>query len=152
LPGFASQKLPFPSKNSKKLRIVEATISMKFRPLAQTASPLALLALLALPTPAFAQWAIIMNGIEGCDFDSGWMTAACIPNFIAHLVAFVYGLIGLFFVVNVMLGGYQLAIAYIGESDKGAGKDRIKWSIIGLIVSSCIFLILDLVLNVVLGS
>ena len=79
------------------------------------------------------------------------MTAACIPSFIGHLIEFVYGFVGIFFILNVMYAGYELALGYMGEGDKGKGKDRLKWSIIGLIVATCSFLILDMVLNVVLG-
>jgi hypothetical protein len=89
----------------------------------------------------------VLGGVSACDFQTGKLTAACIPIFIAHLIQFV----GILFVLNVMYAGYQLAIAYIGESDKGAGKDRLKWSIAGLVICTCSYLILDLVLNVVLG-
>ncbi len=87
----------------------------------------------------------------GSGFVTGRISAACIPQFVGHLITFVYGFVGVFFILNVMYAGYQLAIAYIGESDKGAGKERLKWSIGGLIIATCTFLILDLVLNVILG-
>lgn len=111
-------------------------------------------ALLALPAIAFADiipQAGIITAVTGCDFDTGKFGPECIPNFIAHLIEFVYMFVGIFFVLNVMYAGYQLAIAYINESDKGAAKERIKWSIVGLIVCTCTYLILDLVITVVLG-
>lgn len=111
-----------------------------------------LTALLAVPSPAFAEWGVLISGITGCDFTTGWLTPACIPNFIGHLIVFVFGFVGIFFVLNVMYAGYELAIAYIGESDKGAGKERLKWSIVGLVLATCTFLILDLVLTIVLGA
>lgn len=143
-----------PSKNTRKLRIVEEHNLMKIRLSPQSAILAGFSGLLTLPTPLFASnWGILIDGIEGCNFQTGWLTPACIPNFIGHLITFVYGFIGIFFMLNVMYAGYQLAIAYIGVdgADKGAGKDRLKWSIAGLILSSCIYLILDLVLTVVLG-
>ncbi len=86
----------------------------------------------------------------GCDFGTGKLSSACIPMFIGHLVQIIFGGIGMFFILNVMFAGYQLAYGSV-TGDKGAGKDRLQWSIIGLIVSICIFLILDLVLTVLLG-
>ena len=53
------------------------------------------------------------------------------------------------FMINVMIAGYQLAMGSI-TGDKGAGKDRLTWSIIGLITTICVFLILDLVLGIIL--
>ncbi len=112
-----------------------------------------ILAAFAYPFAAFADdVGVLISGIPDCDFVTGKLGPACIPLFIGHLVAFVYSFVGMFFVLNVMYAGYQLAIAYIGGSDKGAGKDRLKWSIAGLVVCTCIYLILDLVLGVVLGS
>ncbi len=117
------------------------------------------------PSPAFAQWGVITS-LFGCEdtpgfggvpsgesaFVTGRMTAACIPIFIGHLITFVFGFVGTFFVINVMYAGYQLAIANIGEGDKGGGKERLKWSIIGLVITTCVYLILDLFLFVVLGT
>lgn len=104
-----------------------------------------------MPSLAVADgWGVLMESAD-CPFTTGRITAACIPLFIGHLVEFIFALIGIFFVLNVMYAGYQLAFAYIGEGDKGAGKERLKWSILGLIIAVCSYLILDLVLYVVLG-
>lgn len=115
---------------------------------------LTLSALLIAPMIAnAAPWGVIVEGIPGCNFSTGELTAACIPRFVGHIITLIFGLVGTFFVLNVMYAGYQLALGYIGEggADKGAGKDRLKYSIIGLIVTTCSYLILDLVLSVILG-
>lgn len=102
-----------------------------------------------LPAGAQAQlFGILQPGIPGCDFRTGWLTAMCIPNFIAHLIAFIFSLLGVFFLGSVMYAGYQIALSGI-TGDKEAGKRRLTWSIIGLIVAICSFVILDLILSVI---
>lgn len=138
-----------PSNPSLILRIVEPDMPIRtgFAPFMTMAAALA-----TLPQGAAAQqWGLIVSGITGCDFVTGKISAACIPRFVGHLITFVYGFVGIFFILNVMYAGYELALAYIAEGDKGSGKDRLKWSIIGLIITTCSYLILDLVLSVILG-
>lgn len=92
----------------------------------------------------------ILTQTRNCDFITGKIKAACIPEFIGHLVVVVFQAISVFFLINVMYAGYQLAVSHMSEGDKGAGKERIRWSIIGLIISVCSFLILELVLSAIL--
>lgn len=106
-----------------------------------------LTALFAVPSVS-AQPAIITNTLPGCDFTTGKLTAACIPLFIGHLIQVVFSLVSILFILNIIFAGYQFAIgAWSGEKSKG--KDRLLWSIIGLIVCASAFLILDVVLTVV---
>lgn len=92
--------------------------------------------------------AIITGGLPGCDFATGWLTASCIPIFIAHLIQVLFSVISAFFLINVIYAGYQLAIGYL-SGEKSAGIDRLKWSIIGLVVCVCAFLILDLAVTII---
>lgn len=109
----------------------------------------ALAAFLGSPSVAIAQTpGVIMEGLTGCDFQTGKLTAACIPVFIAHLVQIIMFLVGAVFVINVMIGGYQYTIGAL-QGDQGKGKNRIFWSIIGFIVTVCAYLIIDLVLTVI---
>ncbi|HVW66857.1 MAG TPA: hypothetical protein VHA78_03970 [Candidatus Peribacteraceae bacterium] len=106
--------------------------------------------------PAFAQngpASIIDNTGKsfGCDFVTGRLTASCVPWFIGHLIVFVFQFISVLFLLNVIYAGYQLTMGSI-TGDKGKGKDRLQWSIVGLIVSVCSFLLLNMVLTVILGS
>lgn len=102
-----------------------------------------------IPVSAHAAvFGLIQNGIPGCDFATGMLWSTCIPNFIAHLVEFIFSLLGLFFLANVMIAGYQMAMRGI-TGDAEAGKRRLIWSVVGLIVSLCAFVILDLVLTVI---
>ncbi len=91
---------------------------------------------------------IIKSGITGCDFQTGKLSAACIPNFIASIVVFIYGLIGLFFIANIMYAGYQIAFAGAGIMDEGAGKQRLKWSILGFIITVSSYLILSAIISI----
>ncbi|MBI5155831.1 hypothetical protein HZA45_01000 [Candidatus Peregrinibacteria bacterium] len=101
-----------------------------------------------LPYIASAQQGVIATGITGCNFSTGQLRAACIPNFIAYLVQFLFSLLGMFFLLNVIFAGYQIAVSGV-TGDKESGKNRLMWSVIGLIVAICAFVILDLVLSVI---
>jgi hypothetical protein len=105
------------------------------------------------PAAAFAQQqGIIRQGIPGCNFGTGALTAGCIPAFIAHIIQFIFMLIGVFFLLNVMFAGYQIAIASINGKDRSTGYNRIIWSIIGFLVAACSFVIMNVVLSVILGT
>lgn len=84
-----------------------------------------------------------------CDIVTGKLKAACIPMFVGHIVEIIFSLISAFFLLNVIYAGYQMAMGS-WTGDKANGKDRLTWSIIGLVISVCAFLILDLVVSVVL--
>ena len=116
-------------------------------------SGLSLLALIlfAVPAAAAAQMALIQGGISGCDFTTGQLSAACIPNFIAHLIQFVFALSGTFFLINIMVAGFQIATASTMGGDKSKGKDRLIWAIIGFVITASAFLILDLAVYVIIG-
>lgn len=93
----------------------------------------------------------LVNPIDGkpCDFATGKISAGCIPLFVGHLVEIIFSLISAFFLLNVIFAGYQMAMGS-WTGDKANGKDRLTWSIIGLVITVCSFLILDLIVSVVL--
>lgn len=93
----------------------------------------------------------LVNPVNGqpCDFTTGKISAGCIPLFVGHLVQIVFSLLSAFFLLNVIFAGYQIAMGS-WTGDKANGKDRLTWSIIGLVISVCAFLILDLIVSVVL--
>lgn len=94
---------------------------------------------------------IITNTIPGCDFQTGRFHADCIPRFIAHVIRLVFMLTGMFFVINVMIAGYQIAIgSVIGDKEKG--KSRLWWSIIGFGASACCFMLIDAVMTIFTSS
>lgn len=107
--------------------------------------------ILLLGDHAFAQNFSVITDIPGCDFKTGVLTASCIPNFIAHLIQLLFSLVSIFFLINVMYAGYQIALGYI-RGEKAEGIDRLRWSIIGLVISVCSFLILDLGVSIISPS
>lgn len=105
-----------------------------------------------LPQAALAQEGLIPGyALSGCDFTTGVMTAACIPSFIGHTIQFIFSLVGVFFVINIIVGGYQIAMGSIGGGGNQAGKDRVLYSAIGFAVTVSAFLIFDLALTVFTG-
>lgn len=107
---------------------------------------------LALPSPVGAQ--IITNIPECADrngnpgFVTGRITAACVPAFIAHVIMFIYSLVGVFFILNIMYAGYQIAMAGAGVGDDEAGKQRLKWAIVGFVMTLSTYLILETIVRV----
>ena len=109
-------------------------------------------AALAVPLAMRAQQAgIIVNYIPGCNFQTGELTAACIPRFVAHLVQMVFMLIGIFFLMNIMIGGYQIVVASMGGNDSSKGKNRLIYSFVGFLVAAGSFALMDAILTAVLG-
>jgi hypothetical protein len=105
---------------------------------------------LILPEATFAQAGIISGGIEGCNFVTGELTAACIPNFIAHLIGFIFGFVGLFCLLNIIYAGYEMGLAPLtGDNEKG--KTRLRWSLIGFVACASAFLILDFAVSILFG-
>lgn len=83
-----------------------------------------------------------------CVIQSGQFKAKCIPELVGHIIVTIAQLLGAFFLINVMIAGYQIALgSWTGEN--AAGKDRLQWSVIGLIVCICAYLILNLFITVI---
>lgn len=116
-----------------------------------------------LPQKALAQ---IITNISGCDFVGGLSRsiknpdgagfisnpaqtlspAACIPLFIGKIIQFVLGFVGAFCLINIMIGGYQIALGS-AVGDKEAGKSRVLWALIGLFVSLISYGLLNLIIT-----
>lgn len=101
------------------------------------------------PTIAHAQ--IIQQGAGGCDFKTGKLSAACIPGFIGHVIQIVIGFIGAFLLINILIAGYQIAVANVID-DKAAGKNRLIWSLVGFTVAVSCYLIVDIILDMFLSG
>lgn len=114
---------------------------------------LILIGIATMPFSAFAQetFSIIpekWRNSSVCNIKTGDIKAGCIPELIGHLISVVFGLISAFFILNVIYAGYQIALgSWNGE--KAEGKDRLLWSMIGVVISTCAFLILDLVISII---
>lgn len=95
---------------------------------------------------------LIDASLEGtCKWSTGRMTAACLPMFIGHVITVLVGMLGAFFVINVMIAGFQITVgAAIGDKEKG--KERLRWSIIGFVVSVLCYVILNVIFSVLTGT
>jgi len=108
-------------------------------------------ALISVPILATAQ--SIITNVGGCDFETGWFQYTCILSFIQHLVRFVFGLTGGFFLIMLLLGGYQYAIgAALPGKDTSAGKQRIQFAIAGFLVSLLSFFIIEFIVALFTGA
>lgn len=111
---------------------------------------LALELLLSLEERASAQNPQFIISGGGCDFDTGMLDASCIPWFIGHSIKTIFGLVGVFFLVQVLFAGYQIALSGVTD-DKSAGKNRLIWSIVGFAACSMSYLIVDIILSALFG-
>ncbi|MBI1934662.1 hypothetical protein HYS30_03275 [Candidatus Peregrinibacteria bacterium] len=99
---------------------------------------------LFLAFPSAVSAAIIDNSV--CDFTTGNIHADCVPRFIGHLIQWVLGFVGAFCLMNIMIGGYQIALgSAIG--DKEAGKSRVLWALVGLLVAMASYGILNVIIT-----
>jgi len=90
--------------------------------------------------------AFITNGIGGCNFTSGELTAACIPNFLAHVIQTIFGFTGAICILMLILAGYEYILGSLpggAGGSKESAIERLKWAIVGFIVSSLAFFIID---------
>lgn len=102
--------------------------------------------LLAWFTATQKAHAALIEDVGGCNFTSGLVGAACIPIFIGHLIQWVLGFVGAFCLINIMIGGYQIALgSAIG--DKEAGKGRVLWALVGLFVSLISYGLINLLIR-----
>lgn len=104
---------------------------------------------LLMPTTTAAQ-TLISDGAGGCDFGSGAITAGCIPGYVAYLIKTVFGFTGVVSLIVIMIGGYQYALGNV-VGGKERGEQRIRWGIIGMIVSALSFFIVDFIISSIAG-
>ncbi len=103
---------------------------------------------------AFAQ-AFITDGITGCNFRSGVIRASCIPNFLAHVIQVIFGFSGAICILMIILAGYEYMLGSLpggSGGSKEAGIERLRWAIIGFVISSLAFFIIDFFISAIGGS
>jgi len=99
---------------------------------------------------ALAQ-SFIPEGGGGCDLANGNIDADCIPDFIAHIIATIFGFTGGVFLILVILSGYKIAIGSVTGSDSSKGKEMLKQSIFGFILCALTWFIIDFFISVLAG-
>lgn len=83
----------------------------------------------------------------GCDFFTGFISADCVPKYIAYLIGEIFKLTGAVFLIMIIVGGYQYVISKAGGGGGEEGKDRVRFAIIGFLVTALSFYIVDFILN-----
>lgn len=68
-----------------------------------------------------------------------------IPRFIQYFASYLVGIGGTISVIMMMVGGYQYIIGGVTEEQKNKGKKTITYAIIGLIISSLSWVIINVV-------
>lgn len=104
----------------------------------------------ALPTSASAQMISLFGDDVPCKgkFESGEVTADCVPQYIAYVIQQVFAFTGAVCLIMIMIGGFQYALGNVA-----GGKDRaqatIRNGIIGMVVSALAFFILSFIINAI---
>lgn len=106
---------------------------------------LLLCALLALPSLAWADDPTVILDNSVCDFKYGYIHFDCIPLFIAHVVKYLFAGVGTFALLQIIYGGYQIALGG-AMNTREAGINRIRLALIGLAVTLLIFAIINFVI------
>lgn len=94
---------------------------------------------------------IISRGIANCDFVSGVLDAACVPSMISYVIAFIFSLIGLFAVIQIMIAGYQIALAKATGRDRSDGLTRLRVALIGFVLCAFSWYIIDFIVSSLAG-
>lgn len=91
--------------------------------------------------------------IGGCSFITGDFGFDCIPLYLAYLMRLAFGMAGGFAVMQIIQGGYEVALGGLnqvgGLPDKDSGKKRITHAILGLIVVVLTYLIVDTIVSAI---
>lgn len=109
-----------------------------------TPSALALLLTFAFPAQTHA-FALVTNGISGCsNFATGDVHIDCVTGFITHVITQIFTLCAAVSLIAIMWGGYEYAFGnLVGGKEKGMA--RIRWGILGMIISAFSLFILSFV-------
>ena len=89
------------------------------------------------------------QGVPDCNFVTGSFHAACLPNYLAYLISVLFSITGVIFLLMLILGGYQYVLGSAGYGNKEEGFARIRFAIIGFLVTALSFYIVDFVLDAV---
>lgn len=105
----------------------------------------------AVAGPTEVPTTLIPDHYQSCDFANGIIGTNCIPEYIGYLIKLLFALIGAFFLLAILFAGYQIAIGtVVGEKEKG--KERLKWAIVGFIVSALAFFIVQFFISALLNG
>ncbi|MDP7477159.1 MAG: hypothetical protein QF442_01800 [Candidatus Peribacteraceae bacterium] len=75
----------------------------------------------------------------------------CIPAFIAHVIQFLFGFAGGICLLVIIWSGYEIVLGSLPGGSSEAGKSRLTWAIIGFIMASTSFFIMDFIISAIAG-
>ncbi len=88
------------------------------------------------------------NDVLGCGIKTGQITLEMVPLFVTYIANFMMAMIGIICVLFIVLGGYYYIYGGISD-DKDKGKKTITNAIIGLIVATLAWVIVNFVIATV---
>lgn len=100
---------------------------------------------------AYAQAGLISNEVDNCNFISGRLTAECVPSLISYVIAFIFSLIGLFVAIQIVISGYQIALAKATGRDRSEGLTRLRVALIGFVLCAFSWYIIDFIVSSLAG-
>lgn len=87
--------------------------------------------------------------IPSCAFSTGEIHANCIPAYLAYLMKLIFELIGAICLLMIIIGGYQYVIGKATGSAGEEGKARVRFAIVGFLLTALSFYIIDFVLSAI---
>ncbi|PIR48655.1 hypothetical protein COU80_03030 [Candidatus Peregrinibacteria bacterium CG10_big_fil_rev_8_21_14_0_10_55_24] len=106
------------------------------------------------PSLAYAQNPSLIPSsgtIGSCNFLTGDIHASCVVEYLQYLIGLIFMFIGAFFLLMIIVAGYQIAIgSFTGQ--KEAGFERLRWAIIGFMISALSFAIISFVIGALSGT
>lgn len=104
------------------------------------------IALGQLSTPTI----IPVTGMIGrCSFVQGTMHFDCIPLYVAYLIGFVFSLVGTICLIQIIISGYQVAIAAAFAGDRAGALSRLRYALIGFAVCVLAYFIVNLIVDAI---
>ena len=104
--------------------------------------------------PSAMAQGIISDSISDCTFsgvNGGMLKAACVPALITYLIKFVFALVGSIALIQIIISGYQIALAKVTGRDRSEGLTRLRVAIIGFIICAFSWYIIDFVISSLAG-
>ncbi len=118
--------------------------------------------LLAIPTIAFAapfdpmstpnlipqNGVMVINGqvVPNCNFLNGDLHYHCVPIYVAYLIRLLFGLMGTICLFMIIWAGFEWAFSGL-QNDTQAPKTRIRNAIMGLVLCTLSYLLVDTVIS-----
>ncbi|MEK7145782.1 MAG: hypothetical protein AAB802_01195 [Patescibacteria group bacterium] len=81
----------------------------------------------------------------GCAIQLGYIKAWMVPFFVTYILQFLLGIAGLISVLMILLGAYYYIAGGLSD-DKEKGKTIVQYAILGLVITSVSWILVNIVL------